>query len=75
VALDRALISINLLFLGLRIGRVPLVFLASIPVAFAAPQDAAYVWILIVIVGLVINRFVPEPDEPDLPVANPRSPT
>jgi len=50
--------------IALRIGRVPVVFLASIPVAFAAPQDAPYVWILIVVLGLVINRFVPEPDEP-----------
>jgi len=100
VALDRPLISINLLFLGtiallpyptallnvtsnpntagivfyaictaasirlryaLRIGRVPVVFLASIPVAFAAPQDAPYIWTLIIVTGPVINRFVRSP--------------
>src|SRR5262249_24723874 len=43
--------------LGLRIGRVPAVFLASIPVALVAPRDAPYLWILIVVIGLVINRF------------------
>lgn len=50
---------------GLRIGRVPVVFLASIPVALAAPQDAPYVWIVIIVLGPVINRFFPEPDEPE----------
>jgi TMEM175 potassium channel family protein len=50
---------------GLRIARVPVVFVISIPVALVAPQDAPYVCILIFILGFVIDRFVPEPDEPD----------
>ena len=41
------------------------VFLASIPVALVAPQDAPYTWILIIILRLVINRFVPEPQQPE----------
>lgn len=44
----------------LRIARVPVVFLASIPVAVAAPQDAPYMWLLIFIFGLLINRFMPQ---------------
>ena len=48
-----------------RIGRVPAVFLASIPVAVVAPQDAPYVWLLIFVFGLVINRFMPQPDGPE----------
>ncbi len=50
---------------ALRIGRVPAVFLASIPVAVVAPQDAPYVWLLIFVFGLVINRFMPQPDGPE----------
>lgn len=50
---------------ALRIGRVPVVFLASIPVAVIAPKDAPYTWLAIFIFGLVINRFVPQPDGPE----------
>ena len=68
---------------GLRIARVPVVFVMSIPVALVAPQDAPYVWILIFILGRVIDRFVPEPDEPEPatdsrrapPVTDPPAPT
>jgi len=48
---------------ALRIGRIPAVFLASIPVAIVAPRYAQYIWLLIFILGLVINRFVPHYDE------------
>ncbi len=50
---------------ALRIMRVPVIFALSIPVALVAPQDAPYVWILIYVSGVVINRFVrrPEPTE------------
>ncbi|MDR2983868.1 MAG: DUF1211 domain-containing protein [Nocardiopsaceae bacterium] len=50
----------------LRIFRVPVVFGLSIPVALVAPHVAAYLWILIFLTGLVINRFAgrPEPPEP-----------
>jgi uncharacterized membrane protein len=50
---------------ALRIARVPVVFLASIPVALVAPADAPYIWILVFIFGLLINRFWPQPDEPE----------
>ena len=41
-----------------RIARVPVVFLASIPVALLAPGVAQYFWILIFITGIAINRLV-----------------
>lgn len=44
----------------LRIARIPAVFLASIPVALVAPSAAQYIWILILITGIAINRFVPQ---------------
>lgn len=50
---------------ALRIARVPLVFVASIPVALVAPDNAPYVWLLIFIFGLLIKRFWPQPDEPE----------
>jgi uncharacterized membrane protein len=50
---------------ALRIARVPVVFLASIPVALATPQNAPYMWLLIFVFGLLINRFWPQPDEPE----------
>jgi uncharacterized membrane protein len=43
----------------LRIARVPAVFLLSIPFALAWPRVAQYIWILIWISGLAINRFTP----------------
>ena len=48
---------------ALRIARVPAVFLASIPVAVVAPHNAPYIWLLIFIFGLLINRFMPHHDE------------
>ena len=42
---------------ALRIGRVPAVFLASIPVALVAPHDAPYMWLLIFIFGLLIRSL------------------
>ena len=44
----------------LRIARIPAVFLASIPVALVAPSAAEYMWILIWITGIAINRLVPQ---------------
>jgi uncharacterized membrane protein len=41
----------------LRIARVTVIFLASIPVAIADPRAAPFVWLLIPVSGLVINRF------------------
>jgi uncharacterized membrane protein len=50
----------------LRIIRVPIVFAISIPIALVAPSVAPYIWILIFVTGIAINRFAPrrEPPEP-----------
>jgi len=37
----------------------------SIPLAFFAPAITPYTWILIVVIGLVINRFSPLRDPPE----------
>ncbi len=52
---------IRKLFL-LRIARVPAVFLLSIPIAFVSVSGAMYFWILILIVGAVLNRLAPQLD-------------
>lgn len=44
---------------ALRIARVPIVFLASIPVALAAPRFAPFCWLAIVVLDVAINRFAP----------------
>ena len=49
----------------LRIIRVPIVFAISIPVAVVAPRVAPYIWILIFISGLAINRLVPRREPPE----------
>jgi uncharacterized membrane protein len=41
----------------LRVLRVPVVFLASIPVALVSASLGAYVWILIVPTGIAVNRY------------------
>ncbi len=61
---DRSAARVRLT-ISLRIGRVPVVFLASIPVAAAAPRVAPYLWILIWISGIAISRFAPQPDQPE----------
>jgi len=53
------------LHFALRIARVPAVFLISIPIAFVTPENTPYIWILIVLAGVVINRFSPVPDTPE----------
>jgi TMEM175 potassium channel family protein len=50
--------SVRLLF-TLRVIRVPVVFAISIPVTLASPRLAQYVWILTLVSGRLINRFVP----------------
>jgi hypothetical protein len=47
--------------------RVPAVFLLSIPVAVFSPTVASFMWILILVVSLVLNRLVP-PDRTMEPV-------
>ena len=49
----------------LRIIRVPIVFAISIPIAVVAPHVAPYIWILIAITGLAINRFSPRAEPPE----------
>jgi len=44
---------------ALRIGRVPIVFGLSIPLALAAPAVAPYSWIAIWVIGIVANRMAP----------------
>jgi uncharacterized membrane protein len=54
------------LHFALRILRAPAVFLISIPIAFVAPKITPYFWILIFVIGVVINRFSrPPPDQPE----------
>ncbi len=48
----------------LRIARVPAVFLLSIPFALAWPKEAQYIWILIWVSGVAINRFAPLRETP-----------
>ena len=55
--------SVRLLF-ALRVARIPAVFAISIPVALAAPNLAQYLWILIFVLGGVINRLTPTPQPP-----------
>ena len=50
-------------FFLLRILRVPVVFLLSIPIAIFAPVYALYFWILIWISALVINHYAPATTE------------
>ena len=52
-------------FYLLRMLRVPAVFMLSIPVAVAAPRAATYIWLLIWLIGAVLNRFWPLPAPPE----------
>jgi uncharacterized membrane protein len=50
----------------LQIGRIPVIFLLSVPVAVVSPALATYSWGLILVVGLLLDRFaavrgLPEP--------------
>jgi uncharacterized membrane protein len=49
----------------LRILRVPTVFLLSIPVAIFYPKQAPFIWLLVWVSGLLINRFWPQRDTPE----------
>lgn len=44
-------------YIALRVLRIPLVFLLSIPVALVSPTLATYCWILIAVLGAVLDRF------------------
>jgi uncharacterized membrane protein len=48
----------------LRIIRLPVVFLLSIPVAVASPTLAKYLWLLVFVSGSVLRRLEPAEEEP-----------
>ena len=50
-------------YIALRVARIPVVFLLSIPVALVSAQLAAYFWILIAVLGMVLDRFAHPADE------------
>jgi uncharacterized membrane protein len=66
-------------YVALRLARVPVIFLLSVPIALASPSLAAYFWIMIGVAGVALNRFArPAEDEagagagagkPDVPKA------
>jgi len=61
-------------FLLLRTLRLPVVFGLSIPVAFPKPTLATWMWVLVAVAGLVIDRTAPfAPAEPDGPGPSPES--
>ena len=44
-------------YMALRVARIPVVFLLSIPVALVSALVASYFWILIAVLGLALDRF------------------
>jgi uncharacterized membrane protein len=44
-------------YIALRIARIPVVFLLSIPVAFISAQLASCFWILVAVLGIALDRF------------------
>ena len=44
-------------YMALRVARIPVVFLLSIPVALASAVLASYFWILIAVLGMALDRF------------------
>jgi uncharacterized membrane protein len=51
-------------YVTLRLLRLPVVFLLSVPVAFVSPSLATYLWVLVAVAGLVIRRVMGRPGEP-----------
>ena len=50
-------------YYALRMLRAPLVFLLSIPVAFAAPTVAPFTWLAIGVLGFLLRRAMPREDD------------
>ena len=48
----------------LRIFRLPVVFLLSIPLALVEPTLAKYLWLLVFVIGFVLRRLEPAEEEP-----------
>ena len=44
-------------YMALRVARIPVVFLLSIPVALVSAPFASYFWILIAVLGMALDRF------------------
>lgn len=44
-------------YIALRVARIPVVFLLSIPVALVSAQLATYFWILVAVLGTALGRF------------------
>ncbi|HUY50946.1 MAG TPA: TMEM175 family protein [Streptosporangiaceae bacterium] len=51
-------------YVGLRLLRIPAVFLVSIPIALVSPVLATYFWILVAVAGIALDRFA-RPAETD----------
>ena len=62
-------------YLALRVARIPVVFLLSIPVALVSAQYASYCWILIAVLGMALDRFArpAQEQEEEGETANPAS--
>ncbi|HEX9352894.1 MAG TPA: TMEM175 family protein, partial [Streptosporangiaceae bacterium] len=50
-------------YMALRVARIPVVFLLSIPVALASALLASYFWILIAVLGMALHRFARPAEE------------
>ncbi len=50
-------------YMALRVARIPVVFLLSIPVALVSPVLASYFWIMIAVLGLALDRFARPAEE------------
>ena len=50
-------------YMALRVARIPVVFLLSIPIAFVSAQLASFFWILVGVLGLALDRFARPADE------------
>ncbi|MGI8446716.1 MAG: TMEM175 family protein [Streptosporangiaceae bacterium] len=50
-------------YMALRVARIPVVFLLSIPIAFVSAQLASYFWIMVGVLGLALDRFARPADE------------
>ncbi len=43
--------------MALRVARIPAVFLLSIPIALVSAQLASYFWIMVGVLGALLDRF------------------
>ena len=50
-------------YIALRVARIPVVFLLSIPVALVSAQLATYFWVLVAVLGTALHRFARPADQ------------